>query len=264
MTETYRATWVVAYRELLNFVSDRSRILASVTFPLLFLAIFGGGFANVVGRMAGGVDLWQFMYPGIIAQTVVFVGLFAGSSVVSDRETGFLREVLVAPLSRSGIVLGKATGAAAQALLEVTALLVLAPIVGVRLDIGIVVRLLPIVIGLSFALSGFGILIASFAPSQAGFSTMMQALVFPLVFLAGVFFPVDSVPTWMAVLSKVNPVTYGVDAIRQLFLGSGPAAAGLGVTVLGHTMTLAEEVSLVGVLGFLLMAAAVWAFGRQD
>jgi len=264
MTEIYRATWVVAYRELLNFVSDRSRILASVTFPLLFLAIFGGGFANVVGRMAGGVDLWQFMYPGIIGQTVVFVGLFAGSSVVSDRETGFLREVLVAPLSRSGIVLGKAAGAAAQALLEIAALLVLAPIVGVRLDLGIVIRLVPIVIGLSFALSGLGILIASFAPSQAGFSVMMQALVFPLVFLAGVFFPVDSVPTWMAILSKINPVTYGVDAIRQLFLGSGPAAAGLGVTVLGHTMTLAEEVSLVGALGFLLMATAVWAFGRQD
>jgi ABC-2 type transport system permease protein len=171
---------------------------------------------------------------------------------------------MVAPLSRSGIVLGKAAGAAAQALLEVTALLVLAPIVGVRLDLGIVVLLVPIVIGLSFALSGLGILIASFAPSQAGFSVMMQALVFPLVFLAGVFFPVDSVPAWMAVVSKINPVTYGVDAIRQLFLGSGASAAGLGVTVLGHTMTLAEEVAMIGVLTVTLTASAVWAFGRPE
>jgi ABC-2 type transport system permease protein len=92
----------------------------------------------------------------------------------------------------------------------------------------------------------------------------MQALVFPLVFLAGVFFPVDSVPAWMAVVSKINPVTYGVDAIRQLFLGSGPAAAGLGVTVLGHTMTLAEEVAIIGILTVTLTASAVWAFGRPE
>jgi ABC-2 type transport system permease protein len=264
MTEWYRATWVVAYRELLNFVSDGSRIVASVAFPLLFLGIFGGGFASLVGLMAGGVDLWQFMYPGIIGQTVVFVGLFAGSSVVADRETGFLREVMVAPLSRGGIVLGKSAGAAAQALLEVAALLVLAPILGVRLDLGIVVSLLPILIALSFALSGLGILIASFAPSQAGFSVMMQALVFPLVFLAGVFFPVGSVPAWMAVLSRINPVTYGVDAIRQLILGSGAATAGLGVNVLGHTMTVAEEMAMIGGLAALLTMSSIWAFGRQE
>jgi ABC-2 type transport system permease protein len=260
----YRATWVVAYRELLSFVSDRSRIVASVTFPLLFLAIFGGGFANIIGPMAGGVDLWQFMYPGIIAQSVVFAALFAGTSVVTDRETGFLREVLVSPMSRSGIVLGKAVGAAGQAILEIVPLLLLAPLVGVRLDVAVLVRLVPIVIGLSFALSGLGILIASFAPSQAGYSLMMQALVFPLVFLAGVFFPVDSVPAWMAVLSKANPVTYGVDAIRQVFLGSGPAASGLGVTVLGHTMALAEEATAIGVLGVVLLAAAIWAFSREE
>jgi ABC-2 type transport system permease protein len=89
-------------------------------------------------------------------------------------------------------------------------------------------------------------------------------LVFPMIFLAGVFFPVDSVPLWMEIASKANPVTYGVDAIRQIFLGSGPAGAGLGVTAFGHTMSLAEEVAMVGVLGAVLMAAAIWAFGRQD
>jgi ABC-2 type transport system permease protein len=113
-------------------------------------------------------------------------------------------------------------------------------------------------------LSGLGILIGSFARSQQGFQLFMQMLVFPMIFLAGVFFPVDSVPLWMEVASKVNPVTYGVDAIRQVFLGSGPASAGLGVTVFGHTMSFVEEVAMVGVLGVLLMAAAIWAFGRQE
>jgi ABC-2 type transport system permease protein len=88
--------------------------------------------------------------------------------------------------------------------------------------------------------------------------------VFPMIFLAGVFFPVDSVPLWMEVASKVNPVTYGVDAIRQVFLGDGPAGAGLGVTVLGHTMTFAQELAVVGGLGVVLMTAAIWAFGRQE
>jgi ABC-2 type transport system permease protein len=183
---------------------------------------------------------------------------------VSDRESGFLREILVAPLSRTGIVLGKAIGAAAVAMLQVLMLLALAPVVGVRVDVGIVLQLLPIVLVLSFVLAGIGILIASFAPTQQGFQLFMQMLVFPMIFLAGVFFPVDSVPVWMQFLSKINPATYGVDAIRQVFLGTGPAGAGLGVSVLGHTMSLAEEVLLVGVLGVAFMSAAAWRFSRQE
>ena len=152
----------------------------------------------------------------------------------------------------------------AVAMLQVVMLLVLAPFVGVRLDPAILLQLVPIVLLLSLVLSGIGILIASFAPTQQGFQLFMQMLVFPMIFLAGVFFPVDSVPTWMQVLSKLNPATYGVDAIRQVFLGSGPAGAGLGVSVLGHTMSLVEEVALVGVLGIAFIGAAVWRFGRQE
>lgn len=264
MSETYRGLWVVAYRDILGFVSDRFRIVASLTFPLLFLAIFGAGFSNVIGQMAGGIDIVQFMYPGIIAQVVLTTSLFAGVSIVTDREVGFLREILVAPLSRTGIVLGKAAGAAVVALLQVLVLLVIAPIVNVPLDAETVLLLVPTVVVLSVVLSGLGILIGSFARSQQGFQLLMQMLVFPMIFLAGVFFPVDSVPLWMEVASKINPVTYGVDAIRQIILGSGPAGAGLGVTVLGHTMSLVEEVALVGSLGIVLMAAAIWAFARQE
>jgi len=264
MTELYRGVWVVAYRELLTFVSDRTRIAASLAFPILFLVIFGAGFGGIVGQMAGGLDLLTFMYPGIVAQAVLITSLFAGVSVVSDRESGFLREILVAPLSRTGIVLGKAIGAATVAMLQVLMLLVLAPIIGVRLDAGMVLQLVPIVLVLSFVLAGIGILIASFAPTQQGFQLFMQMLVFPMIFLAGVFFPVDSVPVWMQFLSKINPATYGVDSIRHVFLGSGPAGAGLGVSLLGHTMTLVEEVVLIGVLGVVFLGAAAWRFRRQE
>ena len=264
MTELYRGLWVVAYRDILGFLSDRFRLVASLTFPLLFLAIFGAGFSNVIGQMAGGIDIVQFMYPGIIAQVVLTTSLFAGVSIVTDREVGFLREILVAPLSRTGIVLGKAAGAASIALLQVLILLVIAPIVNVPLDVETVLLLVPTVVVLSLVLSGLGIVIGSFARSQQGFQLLMQMLVFPMIFLAGVFFPVDSVPLWMEVASKINPVTYGVDAIRQIFLGSGPAGAGLGVTVLGHTMSLVEELAVVGALAAGLVAAAIWAFTRQE
>jgi ABC-2 type transport system permease protein len=264
MTEIYRGVWVVAYREVLRFVGDRGRVLASLTFPLLFLAIFGAGFSNVVGAMAGDISLVEFMYPGIIAMAALISSLAAGISVVEDREVGFLKEILVAPVGRTGVVLGKAVGATGVALLQVLMLLAVAPVVGVRLDIGIVLHLVPIVAILSLGLSGLGILIASFMRSQQGFQLLLQILVFPMIFLAGVFFPVDSAPIWMEVLSKINPVTYGVDAIRQIFLGSDVASAGLGITVLGHTMALAEDVAVVAVLGVILIAGAVWTFGRQE
>lgn len=264
MSEVYRGAWVVAYRELLRFVRDRSRIAASVIFPLLFLAIFGSGFTNMVGVMTGGIDLVQFMYPGLIAMAIVTSALAAGVSVVTDREEGFLREILVAPIGRTGIVFGKAAGAAAVGLVQMLLLLAIAPLVDVGVNLGVVARLLPIAVVLSLGVSGLGILISTFVVSQEGVQMLIQLLVFPLVFLAGVFFPVDSVPQWMEVLSKINPVTYGVDGIRQVFLGSDPAAGGLGVTVFGHTMTIAQELAVVGALGAVLLAAATWRFIRAE
>jgi ABC-2 type transport system permease protein len=261
MAEIWRGTWVVAYRELLRFVNERSRIVSSLAFPLLFLVIFGAGFGNTIGALAPGVDFIQFMYPGIVAMTVLTSSLFAGVSVVWDREFGFLREILVAPIGRTGIVLGKAAGATMSALLQVAIMLVLAPILGVSLTLPMLAALIPFVIVLSLGLAGLGLLIATFMTSQQGFQLFIQLLIFPLIFLAGVFFPVNNVPVWLEVISKVNPLTYGVDAIRQLFLGS---SAGLGVTVFGHTMSVLEEFLVVGGLGAVLFALAVVAFNRQE
>jgi len=262
MAEIWRGTWVVAYRELLRFVNERSRIVSAFAFPIAFLVIFGGGFGRVIGSLAPGVDFIQFMYPGIVAMTVLTSSLFAGVSVVWDREFGFLREILVAPIGRTGVVLGKAFGATLTALLQVGLMLLLAPIVGVPLSIGTVLGLVPIVVLLALGLAGLGLLIASFMTSQQGFQLIIQLLIFPLIFLAGVFFPVNQVPLWLEVISKLNPLTYGVDAIRQVFLGS--ASPALGVTVLGHTFSLLEEVLLVAGLSGLLLGAAALAFNRQE
>jgi ABC-2 type transport system permease protein len=149
------------------------------------------------------------------------------------------------------------------AVLQVSLMLIIAPIVGLSLDFAMVARLIPIVFVLSIALSGLGILVASFMRSQQGFQLLIQLLIFPLIFLAGVFFPVNQAPGWLQVLSKFNPLTYGVDAIRQVFLGD-QAAAALGVTVFGHIMTGAEEVALMAAFAVILLGSAVWAFRRQE
>jgi ABC-2 type transport system permease protein len=263
-SETLRGTWVVSYRELLRYVTERSRIVSSLAMPLLLLIVFGAGFTNVIGGMAPGIDYVQFMYPGIIAITVLTTSLFAGISVVWDREYGFLREILVAPISRTGIVLGKAIGATLQASIQVALMLVLAPLLGVTLNVGIILGLVPMVIILSLGLAGLGIFLASFMRSQQGFQTMMQIIIFPLIFLAGVFFPVNNVPVWMEVISKVNPLTYGVDAVRQVFLGSEASAMGLGVTVADHTFTMLQDVLVVAIMSALSLTAAIWAFNRQE
>ncbi|MEX0667039.1 MAG: ABC transporter permease, partial [Acidimicrobiia bacterium] len=152
---------------------------------------------------------------------------------------------------------------AAVGLVQAGLLIAIAPLLGVGLAVDQTLKLIPIAILLSMGVSGLGILLSSFARTQQAVQMLINLLVFPLVFLAGVFFPVDSVPVWMEVLSKTNPVTYGVDAIRQVLLGSDMASAGLGVTVLGHTMTLGEDLIIVAGLSVMILAAAVWRFTRN-
>ncbi|MEE8353857.1 MAG: ABC transporter permease [Dehalococcoidales bacterium] len=277
MQDFFRAIWVIAYRDLIRFVQERARLISSFAMPLMFLVIFGAGFSQMIGDLTPGVDFIQFMYPGIIAMTVLMGSLMSGLSVVWDREFGFLKEVLVAPLSRAGIVLGKTVGTAVISLGQGLIMLVLAPVIGVTVDGMLVLKLIPLLIIVSMCMSGFGILLASRMRSMQGFQLLTQIILMPLVFLSGVFFPVNNVPTWLEVISKINPLTYGVDAIRQAFLGAvdmtGIAAApGLegmpppptGLTVFGHTMTIFEDAAVVAVLGAVLVAAAVVAFSRRD
>lgn len=262
MQDVLLGTWVVAYREILRFVQERSRVFGSFAMPLLFLVIFGAGFNRIVGSLGPGVNFVQFIYPGIIAMTILMNSVMSGLSVVWDREFGFLKEILVAPIGRAGIVMGKAAGAATVALIQGSIMLVLAPVVGVTITLLLVVKLLPVLVIVSVSLSGLGILIASRMRSQQGFQLIVQLLIFPLIFLSGVFFPVNDVPTWLAVVSRLNPLTYGVDAIRQLFLQGGGDA--IGVTIFGHTMSVLQDVGVVALFGAILLSVAARAFGRLE
>ncbi len=270
MAGTLRGIWVVAYRELLRFARERSRLASTLGMPIIFMIVFSEGLKRQIGMLASGVDFVTFMYPGIVAMSVFINSIFSGLSVVWDREIGFLKEVLVSPLSRTGVVLGKAAGASVIALFQALVMLALAPLFGVPLSIEIVLKLIPIVLVLSLSLAGFGLLIGSRMRSQQGFQVIVQMVVFPLTFLAGVFFPVNDVPRWMEIVSKLNPLTYGVDAIRRIFLADEVQPDSLlsshpiiGVSVFGHTTSTLEDVLLVGLLGALLLFGSIVSFNRQ-
>jgi len=260
MAIVFRTIWVIAYRELLRFVQDKPRLFSSFSMPIIFLIIFGAGFGRLIGQMMPGVDYIQFMYPGILAMTVLMTSVMSGVSIVWDREFGFLKEVLVSPLSRSGVLAGKAVGAATIAIIQGAIMLVLAPIVNVPINLGTVLALLPLLLILSLVLSGLGLLIGARMRSQQGFQIVMQLVIFPMMFLSGIFFPVSGVATWLEVLSKLNPVTYGIDAIRQVFLGTEVA----GVTVFGHTMGIVDSAIVVAMVGVVFLTIAIWAFNKQE
>lgn len=279
MATTFRGLWVIAYRDLLRFTGERVRLISAFAMPIIFLVIFGAGFNNVIGQLAPGVDYMKFVYPGIIAMTVLQSSLMSGISIVWDREFGFLREVLVAPLSRGSIVAGKVVGSTVISLLQGVIMLVIAPFVDIRLTGLLVLKLIPVLIIISISISALGILFASRMRSQQGFQLVMMILIMPMTFLSGVMFPVNNVPAWLEVISKINPLTYGVDAVRQLFLAAQPLPAGLpanmpanlggmqaatGVTVFGHTMDVMDDTLVVAGLGAILLALAVVAFSRQD
>jgi ABC-2 type transport system permease protein len=187
----------------------------------------------------------------------------SGVSVVWDREFGFLREVLVAPISRVAVAAGKTLGGATLALIQGVIILLFAPLFGIPFPVEILPKLIPVMFLVACALSAMGILLASWIKSMEAHQAVMQLLIFPMVFLSGIFFPVNNLPQWMSVLVKLNPATYGVDPIRQLVLGAEPAAT-LGITVFGHTMSIGEDLIIVAAFGAVMVVLAMWSFGNQE
>jgi len=200
------------------------------------------------------------MFPGIIGMTVLMTSFMAGMSVVWDREFGFLKEVLVAPISRASVAVGKTLGAATVALLQGMLILAFAPVIGVSISVWTVLALLPLMFLLAASLGSLGILLATRIRSMEAFQMVTQMLMFPMVFLSGVFFPLQGLPTWMNVLVKINPVTYGIDPIRQVVLGG----SSFGITLLGHTMSLWENVAVLAVFGVAMLLLAMWSFSHQE
>jgi ABC-2 type transport system permease protein len=257
-----KGAYTIWYRDVLRFLRDRARILASLGQPLLFLFVFGTGLAPAMSATTGGaLDFRQFMFPGILAMTVLFTGIFSAVSIVWDREFGFLKEVMVAPVSRTAIALGKVAGGATVAMFQGMIVLLLAPIVGVKLTLAEVVVIIGLMLLLATVMTSFGILIAARQKTMEGVQMMMQFLLMPMFFLSGAFFPLRGVPLWLAWLSRVDPVTYGVDSLRQAALGRTAPPALLAALTL-HPMTTNIVVMLALTVAFII--PGVWQFARQE
>jgi len=224
--EGFYALW---YREIKVFTREKSRIVSSLFTPLLWIVVFGGGLGSAVSL--AGVNYQVFIFPGIIAMTILFSSVFFGLYIVWDKKIDFFKEVLVAPLSRTTIFAGKMVGGTIDALLQGCAMLVLGLVLGINYTILRVLFSFVFMFVLASALVSLGLIIGSNMESVEGFQLIVSFLVFPMFFFSGALFPLKNLPSYLLVFTMLDPVTYAVDGLRGLLLGSSqlPIALNLGV-----------------------------------
>jgi ABC-2 type transport system permease protein len=271
---TLRAIYIIWYRDVLRYWRDRMRLVASLAQPLLFLIVFGTGLSSALRGIGGGfgggagpaINYVQFIYPGIIGMAVLFTSIFSAMSIVWDREFGFLKEVLVAPIDRSAIAVGKALGGSTQAMVQGLILLVLAPFIGVTLTPLAVLELIPLIFVLAFALTSLGVVLATGLKSMQGFQAVMNFLMMPIFFLSGALFPLNNLPAWMTVLTRLDPAGYGIDPIRRVILGASglprSLTDSLGLAINGQPLSMLTEVAIVLGFGLVMLAIAIWSLRR--
>jgi ABC-2 type transport system permease protein len=260
---SFTGVYTIWYRDILRFWYDKARMLSALLFPIFFLFMFGSGLQGSIGMMSGGVNFTQFMYPGIIAMSVLMGSFMSGVSIVWDREFGFLKEVLVAPISRVSVAIGRTLGSATVATIQGVMILILAPFIKVSLSVWTVLALLPLMFLLAGSMGSMGILLASRIKSTEAFQAIMQMLMFPMMFLSGVFFPMQNLPSWMSFLVKINPASYGVASIREVVLGVS-ANSPFNISLFGHIMTIWESIGILAAFGVIMVMLAMWSFGRQE
>ena len=217
---------VVWQRELIRFWQDRIRIVAALVQPVLFLFVLGTGPASLTQRSTGGRRS-TFMFPGVLATCVLFTAMFSAISMVWDREFGFLREMLVAPVRRGSILVGKCLGGATVATLQGLLVLVLAPLVDVPYDPLMLLELIVVMFLLAFALTAFGLVVAARIQQIQTVMGVMQMLLLPLAFLSGSLYPLGELPTWLSLIVRCNPITYAVHLSRNIVfshIDASPAA----------------------------------------
>jgi len=263
-----RAVKIVWQRELLRYKGDRLRIVTSLFQPLIFLFVLGGGLSNLASGGTDGVDLRTFMYPGALSMAVLFTAIFSAASVVWDREYGFLREMLVAPVRRGSIVVGKCLGGATVASIQGLLVIALAPLVDVPYRFEMIVALVGLQLLLAFTVTAFGVMAAARITQMQSFMALTQMLLMPLLFLSGALFPVTGLPQWLEVLNRLDPITYVVDPIRHVVFAqldiseAAREALNPGVTWWGWQVPVGVEVGIVALCALAMLSIAIAQFRR--
>jgi ABC-2 type transport system permease protein len=267
----WRAVTIVWKRELLRYRSDRLRIISSLVQPVLFLVVLGTGLGNLAGKsLPPGVDFRTYIYPGVLAMSVLFTSMFAAGSIVWDREFGFLREMLVAPIHRWAIVLGKVLGGTTVATIQGFVILALAGIAHVPYNPVLLLTLVGELLLLSFTMTAFGVMMAGRIKQMQAFFALNQMSVMPLFFLSGALYPLNGLPVWLAVLTRLDPLTYIVDPMRNAVFSHMNLSAKT-VQSLSHTVTwdgwvvpIGLSLAIVAIMGFILLAAGIAEFQKTE
>jgi ABC-2 type transport system permease protein len=229
-----KTIYTIWLRETKTFAREKTRVIGMIGQPLLYLAVLGQGINSGVTLNAnGGISYLTFMYPGIIGMSILFTSIFSAVSIIWDREFGFLKEVLVAPVPRWAVAVGKTFGGATIAIAQSTILILMAPLIGIRVSAPMIIQMWILAFLIGVALTSLGIAIAARMVSMQGFQMMMNFLVMPLYFLSGAMFPLSSAPSWMKALMVVDPLTYCVDGLRNIVFANTTVKAG---GLVGQTM----------------------------
>jgi ABC-2 type transport system permease protein len=265
-----RAIRIVWKRELIRFINDPLRIATSLVQPLLFLFVLGSGLQTLSRAGTHGVALKTFIYPGILCISVMFIAMFSAASIVWDREFGFLREMMVAPIRRSSIVIGKCFGGATVAALQGVIVICLAGVVHVPYNPVMIIEIFLLQLLLAFSITAFGVMIAVRIKQMQSFMGVMQMIVTPMFFISGALFPASGLPGWLTVLNRLDPLTYAVDPMRRIVfnhLNITPAARHAldpGVTWWGWRVPSLLEAGVVLALGLVMLAVAIWEFSATE
>ncbi|MDG6242933.1 MAG: ABC transporter permease [Methanolobus sp.] len=235
-------------REMLRYKRSRSRIIGSLATPLLFLVIMGSALGSSMTISSG--RYIDYMAPGIIGMSILFSSLMGGVSIIWDREFGFLKEILVAPVSRFYTALGKAAGGVTTAMIQGTLLMIISGFIGIEyVSIWRELLCIPVMFLMGLGFIGLGITLASRIESHEGFQMMMTFITLPTIMASTAFYPMANLPGWLSIPVRLNPLTYGVEALRWLLLGTSEVPVTLSLSV-------------ITVFALMMMALGSWAFDR--
>jgi ABC-2 type transport system permease protein len=265
-----RAIKIVWRRELIRYRSDRLRMVTTLVQPFLFLFVLGSGLQRLSSASTYGVNLKTFIYPGILCISVMFTAMFSAASIVWDREFGFLREMMVAPVRRSSIIIGKCLGGATVATSQGVIVILVGPLVGVDYNAILIIEVFILMLLLAFTITAFGVMIAVRIKQMQSFMGVMQMIVMPMFFISGALFPAVGLPVWLGVLNRIDPLTYAVDPMRRIVfdhLSVSPAARHVldsGVTWWGWRVPLLLEAGVIVLLGLAMLGVAIWEFSTTE
>ena len=248
MIEVVYALW---RRDMLKFLRDKRSLVTSMVRPFLWLLAFGFGLRASVNLPGHETDFVSFLVPGMAAMTVLFSSMFAAISIVWEREFGFLKELLVAPIPRGAIVAAKLAAGTTTALIEAALMLALSPLIGARFSFGGALAALPLLAVFGMAVNALGIVVAARMKSFEGFGSVVNFVIQPIFFLSGALYPIDGLPRALRVVVLLNPMSYVVDAVRGLCLGR-------------HSFPLVLDVAVAVVAAVVFGALARRAFLRME